>query len=115
MKNEKNSTVKKNKKSQHKYMLKLYVVGQTPNCVTAFNNLKKICDEHCAENYAIEIIDLMLLPQLAQEDQILAIPTVIRRLPKPIRKAIGDLSDTEKVLIGLDLQPLPDIIECMKR
>ncbi|MDR3478720.1 MAG: circadian clock KaiB family protein [Gammaproteobacteria bacterium] len=80
------------------------MVGQTPNCVRAFNNLKKICEENFPNDYSIEIIDLLKLPQLAKEDQILAIPTVIRKLPKPIRKTIGDLSNTEDVLIGLDLR-----------
>ncbi len=87
------------------YILRLYVAGQTPRCVTAFANLKKICEEHLAGQYRIEVIDLLLNPQLAAGDQILAIPTLVRRLPEPVRKIIGDLSNTERVLVGLDLQP----------
>jgi len=101
--------VKKNtikKKLSPKYELRLYIVGQTPHCVTAFKNLKKICEDHVPDSYHIEIIDLLKLPQLAKEHQILAIPTVIRKLPKPIHKAIGDLSDAEAVLVGLDLHPI---------
>ncbi len=86
------------------YILRLYVAGQTPRCVTAFANLKKICDEHLAGRYKIEVIDLLLNPQLAAGDQILAIPTLVRKLPVPVRKIIGDLSNTERVLVGLDLQ-----------
>jgi circadian clock protein KaiB len=98
---------KSNKKNIHiKYVLRLYIVGQTPNCVAAFNNLKKIFEKNFPNEYRIEIIDLLQLPQLAKEDQILAIPTVIRRLPKPIRKAIGDLSNMKEVLVGLDLHPI---------
>jgi len=92
------------KKRLPKYRLLLYVVGQTPNCVRAFNNLKTICEENFPNDYIIEVIDLLKLPHLAKEDKILAIPTVIRKLPKPIRKTIGDLSNTEDVLIGLDLR-----------
>jgi circadian clock protein KaiB len=86
------------------YSLRLYVAGQTPKSVLAFNNLRRICDEHLAGRYEIEIIDLMENPQLAQGDQILAIPTLVRRLPEPIKKIIGDLSNTERVLVGLDLR-----------
>ena len=85
------------------YVLRLYVAGQTPKCLTAFANLKKICDEHLAGQYQIEVIDLLLNPALARGDQILAIPTLVRKLPEPVRKIIGDLSMTERVLIGLDL------------
>ena len=85
------------------YVLRLYVAGQTPKCMTAFINLKKICEEHLAGQYQIEVIDLLENPKLAQGDQILAIPTLVRRLPEPVRKIIGDLSNTERVLIGLDL------------
>jgi circadian clock protein KaiB len=87
-----------------KYELRLYVAGQTPRSLTAFANLKKICDEHLAGQYHIEIIDLLKHPQLASGDQILAIPTLVRKLPPPIRKIIGDLSNTERVLVGLDLR-----------
>lgn len=85
--------------------LRLYVAGQTARSVTAFANLKKICEEHLAGKYRIEVIDLLLNPQLAAGDQIVAIPTLVRTLPEPIRKIIGDLSDTEKVLVGLQLRP----------
>jgi circadian clock protein KaiB len=84
--------------------LRLYVAGQTPKCLTAFANLKKICEKHMPGEYEIEIIDLLERPQLARGDQILAIPTLVRRLPEPIRKIIGDLSNTERVLVGLDLR-----------
>jgi len=90
------------------YELKLYVAGQTPKSLTAFANLKKICKEHLAGCYRIEIIDLLQNPMLAKGDQILAIPTLVRKLPEPVRKIIGDLSNTERVLVGLDLRPLPE-------
>ncbi len=89
------------------YVLRLYVAGQTPKCLTAFANLKKICEEHLAGQYQIEVIDLLLNPALALGDQILAIPTLVRKLPPPVRKIIGDLSMTERVLIGLDLIARP--------
>lgn len=84
--------------------LRLYVAGQTPRSVAALNNLKKICEEHLKGRYRIEVIDLLVNPQLARGDQILAIPTVVRKLPQPVRRIIGDLSQTEKVLVGLDLR-----------
>jgi circadian clock protein KaiB len=84
--------------------LRLYVAGQTPKSVTALANLKKMCEEHLAGRYRIEVIDLLQQPQLARGDQILAIPTLVRRLPSPIRKIIGDLSNTERVLVGLNLR-----------
>lgn len=83
--------------------LRLYVAGRTPKSVTAFANLKKICEEHVKGQYIIEVIDLLENPQLAKGDQILAIPTLVRKLPVPIRKIIGNLSNTERVLVGLDL------------
>ena len=86
------------------WQLRLYVAGQTPKAMTAFANLKKICEEHLAGKYHIEVIDLLKNPGLAKGDQILAIPTVVRRLPKPVRTIIGNLSDTERVLVGLDLR-----------
>lgn len=86
------------------YELRLYVAGQTPKSLAAFANLKKICEEHLAGQYHIEVIDLLKKPQLAGGDQILAIPTLVRKLPQPIKKIIGDLSNTERVLIGLDLR-----------
>jgi circadian clock protein KaiB len=85
--------------------LRLYVAGNTPNSVAAFSNLKQICESHMGGRYRIEIIDLLRTPQLAGGDQIIAIPTLVRRLPTPIKKIIGDLSNTERVLIGLDLKP----------
>ncbi|PWU20803.1 MAG: circadian clock protein KaiB [Verrucomicrobia bacterium] len=87
------------------WRLRLYVAGQTPKCMTAFGNLKRICEEHLAGKYSIEIVDLLKDPKLARGDQILAIPTLVRQLPEPVRKIIGDLSNTERVLVGLDLQP----------
>ncbi len=84
--------------------LRLYVAGQTPKSIAAFANLKKICEEHLAGQYEIEVIDLLKNPQLASGDQILAIPTLVRKLPEPIRKIIGDLSNTERVLVGLNLR-----------
>ena len=85
------------------YELRLYVAGQTPKSIAAFTNLKKICEEHLAGQYDIEVIDLLKEPQLASGDQILAIPTLVLKLPSPIRKIIGDLSDTERVLVGLNI------------
>jgi len=87
------------------YKLRLYVAGQTPKSLQAFANLKKICEEHLQGRYHIEVVDLLENPQLAKGDQILAIPTLVRQLPPPIRKIIGDLSDTERVLVGLVLVP----------
>lgn len=84
--------------------LRLYVAGQTPKSLAALANLKRICDEHLKAKYRIEVIDLVRHPQLAQGDQILAIPTLVRRVPKPLRKIIGDLSNTERVLVGLDIR-----------
>jgi len=86
------------------WSLRLYVAGSTPKSVAAFANLKRICERHLAGKYTIEVIDLLEQPQLSRGDQILAIPTLVRKLPKPMRKIIGDLSDTERVLIGLDLR-----------
>jgi circadian clock protein KaiB len=88
--------------------LRLYVAGQTPKSLAAFANLKKLCEEHLAGQYSIEIVDLMKHPQLAEGDQIVAIPTLVRRLPEPVRKIIGDLSSTDRVLVGLQLRPAGD-------
>ena len=85
--------------------LRLYIAGQTARSLAALANLKRICDENLDGRYRIEVIDLMERPQLARGDQILAIPTVVRKLPEPIRKLVGDLSDTERALVGLDLRP----------
>lgn len=92
-------------KAPAKYDLRLYVAGQTPRSLQALSNLKRICEEHLAGNYHVEIIDLLQKPQLAAGDQILAIPTLVRTVPQPLRKIIGDLSNTERVLVGLDVRP----------
>ena len=88
-----------------KYELRLYVAGQTPKSVTALRNLKKYCEEHLKDEYSIEVVDLLKHPQLAEGDQILAIPTLVKKVPEPVRKIIGDLSNEEKVLVGLDIRP----------
>ncbi len=93
------------KRSAKLWALRLYVAGQTPKSLTAFANLKQICESHLKGRYSIEVIDLVEQPQLSKGDQILAIPTLVRKLPQPVRKIIGDLSDTERVLVGLDLRP----------
>ncbi|MGB3221701.1 MAG: circadian clock protein KaiB [Desulforhopalus sp.] len=92
--------------NEKEYKLRLYVAGQTPKSLKAFANLKIICEEHLKGRYSIEVIDLLENPQLGKGDQILAIPTLVRMLPPPICKIIGDLSDTERVLVGLDLVPM---------
>ena len=93
------------KRDDSQWELRLYVAGQTATCLQAFSNLKRICEEHLAGKYEIEVIDLLKNPQLAHGDQILAIPTLVRKLPEPVRKIIGDLSNTERVLVGLDIRP----------
>jgi circadian clock protein KaiB len=95
------------KKASSEYLLRLYVAGQTPKSLAAFANLKKICDEHLAGRYQIEVIDLLVNPALARGDQILALPSVVRQLPPPVKKIIGDFSNAERVLVGLDLRPMP--------
>jgi circadian clock protein KaiB len=90
--------------SDDTFELRLYVAGQTPKSLRAFANLRQICEEHLAGRYQIEVIDLLESPQLGRGDQILALPTLVRRLPTPIKKIIGDLSNTERVLVGLDLR-----------
>jgi circadian clock protein KaiB len=87
------------------YNLRLYVAGQTPKSLAAFANLKQLCEEHLAGRYQIEVIDLMINPQLAAGDQIVALPTLVRKLPEPLKRIIGNLSDKEKFLIGMDLKP----------
>ena len=87
------------------WTLRLYVAGQTPRSLTAFSNLKRLCEEQIAGQYQIEIIDLMKDPELAQRDQIMAIPTLVRKLPAPIKRVIGDLSNAQRVMIGIDLEP----------
>ena len=86
------------------WQLRLYVAGQTPNCIKAFANLKKICEEELEGRYRIEVIDLLEHPELAKGDQIVAIPTLVRKLPPPVKKIIGSLKDTDRVLVGLDLK-----------
>ena len=92
-------------KSAEQWKLRLYVAGQTPKSLAAFANLTSLCEERLKGCYTIEVIDLLQKPQLAKDDQILALPTLVRKLPTPIRKIIGDLSNTERVLVGLDLRP----------
>ena len=86
------------------YELRLYVAGRTERAMTALSNLRKVCDEHLAGRYSVEVIDLLEKPHLAKGEQILALPTLVRKLPTPIRKIVGDLSNTERVLVGLDLK-----------
>jgi circadian clock protein KaiB len=86
------------------WQLRLYVAGQTPKSMAAFENLKRICEEHLAGQFEIEVVDLLENPRLAKDDQIVAIPTLVRKLPEPIRKIIGDLSDTDQTLVGLQLR-----------
>lgn len=97
---------KKNKIVEKQYQLRLYIAGKTSRSVTALNNLKKYCEEHLKGQYSIEIVDLLVNPQLAEGDQILAIPTLVKKVPEPVRKIIGDLSNEEKVLVGLDIRQL---------
>jgi circadian clock protein KaiB len=94
------------KTADDKWVLRLYVAGKSPKALTAFANLKKICEVQLKGKFSIEVIDLLINPQLGNEDQILALPTLVRKLPVPVRKIIGDLSDTERVLVGLDLLPV---------
>ncbi len=98
--------VRKRKPSQEPtWELRLYVAGQTTKSLQAFANLKRICEEHLGGRYQIDVVDLMKHPELAKGDQIFALPTLVRKLPEPVRKIIGDLSNTERVLVGLDLRP----------
>jgi circadian clock protein KaiB len=101
---EKTKSPARTQRTKKTWELRLYVAGQTPKSLAAFANLKKICEEHLAGQYHIEVIDLLKQPQLASGDQILAIPTLVRKLPSPIKKIIGDLSNTERVLVGLDVR-----------
>ncbi len=91
--------------SSERWELRLYVAGQTPRAITAFANLKKLCEQHLAGCYTIEVIDLLQNPALAAGEQILAVPALVRKLPEPVKKIIGDLSNEERVLVGLDLRP----------
>ena len=92
--------------AEEQFELRLYVAGQTPKSVLALQNITKYCKEHLAGRYSIEVIDLLKNPQLAEGDQIFAIPTLVRKFPEPIRKIIGDLSNEERVLVGLNIRPL---------
>ena len=100
------SAAKKKTKESTEYLLRLYVAGQTPKSTQAFANLKRICEAHLAGRYQIEVVDLLVNPALARGDQILALPAVVRQLPPPVKKIIGDFSNAERVLVGLDLRPL---------
>jgi circadian clock protein KaiB len=100
------SSAPKKKPRNRQWDLKLYIAGNTPRSIAAFTNLKAICDKYLRGKYRIEIIDLLIKPQLAKGDQILALPTLVRKLPEPIKKIIGDLSDSERVLVGLNIRPL---------
>ena len=91
---------------QPMFDLRLYVAGQSPRSVRALENLRRVCDEHLAGRYRVEVIDLLVNPALARGDEIVAVPTLVRKLPEPIRKIIGDLSDTDRVLVGLQVRPL---------
>jgi circadian clock protein KaiB len=93
-------------KKSKKYELRLYIAGNTPKSVAALSNLKRYCEEHLKGQYEIEVIDLLKNPQLAEGDQILAVPTLVKKVPEPVRKIIGDLSNEEKVLVGLDIRPV---------
>jgi circadian clock protein KaiB len=95
------------KKSTDIWELRLYVAGKAPKSMAAFENLKKLCDEHLPGRYKIEVIDLVQNPQLAAGDQIVAVPTLVRKLPEPLRRIVGDLRDTERTLVGLQLRPAP--------
>jgi circadian clock protein KaiB len=92
--------------AEQTWELRLYIAGKTPKSVSALNNLKRYCEEHLQGRYKIEVIDLLLHPQLAEGDQIFAVPTLVRKVPVPIRKIIGDLSNEEKVLVGLNIIPI---------
>jgi len=91
--------------SPEKWELRLYTAGQSPKSLAALANLKRFCEEHLAGRYSIEVIDLLRNPRLAKDDEIIAIPTLVRKLPQPLRKLVGDLSDTERTLVGLQLRP----------
>jgi circadian clock protein KaiB len=101
-----NKAIEESPLSSGHYNLRLYVAGQTPKSITALANLNKICEEHLVGRYQIEVIDLLEHPQLAAGDQILAVPTLVRRLPEPLKRIIGNLSNMERVLVGLDLRPV---------
>ena len=106
MKEAKTTKSSGSKASKAEYQLRLYIAGQTAKSVTALANLKRLCETHLADRYEIEVIDLHVNPTLAAGDQILAVPTLVRKLPEPIKKIIGDLSNEERVLVGLDVKSL---------
>jgi len=106
VKEKKAAAPKTSKIPEERWELRLYIAGTTPKSMTALANLKKYCEDHLRNRYSIEVIDLLVQPQLAAGDQILAIPTLVRKVPVPIRKIIGDLSNEEKVLVGLNLKPI---------
>jgi circadian clock protein KaiB len=93
-------------KKPARWSLRLYVAGQTPRSLVAFANLKRLCEEYLTGRYQIEVVDLLKQPELAEGDQIIALPTLVRRLPEPIKRIVGDLSNTERVMVGMDLKPL---------
>ena len=101
-----NQSSRPDSNSDERWNLRLYVAGETPKCVQAFEHLKRICEEHLQGRYAIEVIDLLKNPTLASGDQIIAIPTLVRQLPPPVKKIIGDLTNTERVVVGLNLVPV---------
>ena len=92
-------------KPEEMWELRLYTAGKTPKSMAAFENLKRICEEHLPGRYTVEVVDLIANPRLARDDQIVAIPTLVRKLPEPIRKVVGDLSDVDRALVGLQLRP----------
>jgi circadian clock protein KaiB len=94
-----------NQASEEKWNLRLYTAGQSPKSLAALENLKRVCEEHLAGRYSIEVVDLLKNPRLAKDDQIVAIPTLVRKLPEPLRRMVGDLSNTERTLVGLQLRP----------
>jgi circadian clock protein KaiB len=100
------ATTRKEKAGSVLWELRLYVAGQTPNSIAAFNNLKRICETHLKGEYRIEVVDLLVNPKLARGDQIIAVPSLVRKLPEPVKKIIGNLSNEDRVLVGLDLLPV---------
>jgi len=105
-KENKRTKTKGSKMKKEKWQLRLYIAGNTPKSITALKNLRLYCEEHLKDKYTLEIVDLLIHPQLAAGDQIFAIPTLVRKVPVPMRKIIGDLSNQEKVLVGLNLRPI---------
>ena len=105
-KNRKRTTQPTVNESVAEWKLRLYVAGQTPKSLTAFANLRRLCEEHLAGRYEIEVIDLLKHPELAQSDQIIALPTLVRKLPQPIKRIVGDLSNSERVIVGMNLEKI---------